>query len=49
MEYIQLLLLLLVFITIVGNWMKVANYIGEKLKIGKFFINLCKSTRRQNK
>ncbi len=50
MEYIQfslaVLVTLFVYTIIIGIFMKVANYIGEKLGIGKFFINLWQKTRR---
>lgn len=50
MEYIQLglAILIAVFIykAIIGIWMKIANFIGEKLRIGKFFYKLiAKETR----
>lgn len=44
MKYIQLglvvLVALFVYTAIIGIFMKVANYVGEKLGIGKSFINL---------
>jgi hypothetical protein len=46
MEYIQLVLLLFIYTAIIGIFMKVANYVGEKLGIGKFFINLWQKTRK---
>ncbi|QUH20352.1 hypothetical protein [Alkaliphilus sp. B6464] len=50
MEYIQLnlvvLVTLFVYTAVIGIWMKVANYVGEKLGIGRFFINLWMKTRR---
>jgi len=53
MNYIQfgvvILALLLVFTVIIDIWMKVANKVGEKLRIGNFFLNLCKKICRDNK
>lgn len=50
MEYIKLglgvLVVLFVYMAITGIFMKAANYVGERLGIGKFFINLCKNIRK---
>ena len=50
MRYIQLGLLLLVAIAvytvITGIWMKVANYIGEKLGLGKFCMKFLQKNKK---
>ncbi|MDF2546134.1 MAG: hypothetical protein K0R93_1032 [Anaerosolibacter sp.] len=46
MEYIQLTLILFIYTVLIGIFMKVANYVGEKLGMGKFFINLWQKTRK---
>ena len=50
MKYLQLslvvLLTLFVFTAIIGVLMKIANYIGEKLGLGNFFVNVFKKKGR---
>jgi len=49
MGYVQsslvLLIIIFVYIAIMEFYMKTANYIGEKLRIGKFFIYLWQKIR----
>lgn len=53
MEHIQIgvtmMILLLVFTAIIGICTKSANGIGEKLRVGKFFMRLHKSIGRDSK
>lgn len=53
MEYIQfgiaMTVVLLVFTAIISIWMKIANYIGGKLRIGEIFMNLYKSIGKDSK
>lgn len=46
MEYIQLALILFIYTAIIGIFMKVANYVGKKLGVGKVLIYLWQKTRR---
>jgi len=46
---IVILILILIFAAIIGVWIKVANKIGEKLRIGGFFLNLYRKAWRGNK
>ncbi|MCY6354406.1 hypothetical protein [Clostridium sp. ZS2-4] len=51
MDYIQYVLkilsVLFIYIVIIKIYMVVANYVGEKLGIGKFFIYLCKKIKKK--
>ncbi|WP_165000275.1 hypothetical protein [Anaerophilus nitritogenes] len=51
MEYIRNILnvgvVVFIFILGVKIYMKIASYIGERLGLGKFFINLCKKIRKK--
>ncbi len=53
MKYIQLGLALLVALFIytvtIGIWMKVANCIGDRLRIGKLFVSLWGKTTQKNR
>lgn len=50
MEYIQnvlkVLLVVFMYIAIIGIFMRVANYVGEQLGFGKFFLNLWQKVRK---
>jgi hypothetical protein len=51
MEYIQyvlkVLMVVFIYIVIIGILMRVANYVGEQLGFGKFFLNLWQKIRRK--
>jgi hypothetical protein len=51
MEYIQyvlkVLIVVFIYIVIIRFIMNVANYIGEKLGFGKFFLNLLQRLRKK--
>ena len=46
-DLIKLSVAIFVFIAIIRIYMEVANYVGEKLGIGKFFISLLSRIRRK--
>lgn len=50
MEYIPLGLVVLVALFVytlsIGIFMKLANYVGQKLGIDKFFMKLCRGIRK---
>lgn len=50
MEYIHYALdflsILFIYIVIIKIYMVIANYIGEKLGLGKFFMNLWEKMRK---
>ncbi len=43
--YITILLVLIFLVVILGVWMRVANYIGDKIGIGRFLLWLWESMR----
>lgn len=51
MEFIQhilgISLVVFIYIVIVGIIMRVANYIGEKLGFGRFFLNLLRKIKKR--
>ncbi|MDF2673788.1 MAG: hypothetical protein K0R09_2053 [Clostridiales bacterium] len=43
---LKVLIIVFIYIVIIGFFMRVASYIGEKLGFGNFFLNLLQKIRK---